>query len=141
MKLRERQRDKVEVNITPLIDVVFLLLIFFMVSTTFDARSRIKVQLPQATTEHLEDVPDSITVQIAADGTVAMNDGFELVSSTPKILRRAMSQIAKGRTDMPVVIKADAQASHQSVMTVMDVASQLGLNRITFAGSKLAQED
>ena len=142
MKLRDRPRDKPDVNLTPLIDVVFLLLIFFMVSTTFDTKSRIKVELPQATTDHVEDTTKTtITVQVAADGTMALNDGFELVSSTPKVLRRAMSEIAKGRTDVPVIIKADAQASHQSVMTVMDVASQLGLNRITFAGRKLTEDN
>ncbi|OOZ45732.1 ExbD/TolR family protein [Solemya velum gill symbiont] len=142
MNLRQRRIDKAEVNLTPLIDVVFLLLIFFMVSTTFESRSRLKVELPEATTEHEKDKQmNIIKVQVSADGSISLNDGNVLVSSTPRILRQALSELAQGRNDVPVIIKADAQASHQSVMTVMDVASQIGLSKIIFAARKPVGSD
>lgn len=141
MNLRTKERTKAEVNLTPLIDVVFLLLIFFMVSTTFDTSSRIKVQLPEAeTVQDPNDELKRVTVVISANGTISIEDGYELVNSSSAVLKRAMMEISRGDTGMPVIIKADAQSPHQSVMTVMDVASQLGLNKITFAGRKQVEE-
>ena len=141
MNLRTRERPKAEVNLTPLIDVVFLLLIFFMVSTTFDTSSRIKVQLPEAATVHEPNTEmKRITVVVSPNGTLSIEDGYELINSTAQVLKRAMMELSKGDTKVPVIIKADAKAPHQAVMTVMDVASQLGLNSITFAGRKQFEE-
>ncbi len=141
MILRKRQRQRPIVNLTPLIDVVFLLLIFFMVSTTFDTQSRIKITLPEIETELPEDTRDRILVQVAADGSISLNNSMELVSSTPTVLKRAMAQIAEGRTDIPVIVKIDRNAPFQAAMTVMDVSGQLGLTEITFPGRKTIKED
>ena len=142
MILRKRQRQRPIVNLTPLIDVVFLLLIFFMVSTTFDTQSRIKITLPEIETELPEDESrDRIMVQVAADGSISLNNSMELVSSTPTVLKRAMAQIAEGRTDVPVIVKIDRNAPFQAAMTVMDVSGQLGLTEITFPGRKTIKEE
>ncbi len=142
MILRKRQRQKPIVNLTPLIDVVFLLLIFFMVSTTFDTQSRIKVTLPEIETDIPEDQSrDHILVQVAADGSMSLNNSMELVSSTPTVLKRAMAEIAEGRTDIPVIVKVDRNAPFQAAMTVMDVSGQLGLTEITFPGRKTVKEE
>ena len=141
MILRKRQRQRPIVNLTPLIDVVFLLLIFFMVSTTFDTQSPIKITLPEIETELPEDTRDRILVQVAADGSISLNNSMELVSSTPTVLKRAMAQIAEGRTDIPVIVKIDRNAPFQAAMTVMDVSGQLGLTEITFPGRKTIKEE
>ncbi|MGD8236359.1 MAG: biopolymer transporter ExbD [Chromatiales bacterium] len=142
MILRKRHRQKPIVNLTPLIDVVFLLLIFFMVSTTFDTQSRIKITLPEVETDIPEDeFQDRILVQIAADGSMSLNNSMELVSSTPTVLKRAMAEIAEGRTDIPVIVKVDRNAPFQAAMTVMDVSGQLGLTEITFPGRKTVKEE
>ena len=142
MNLRKRARPRPMINLTPLIDVVFLLLIFFMVSTTFDTQSRIKVTLPEIDTEMPEDEnPDMIIVQVTADGSMSLNNSMELVSSTPTVLKRAMAEIAEGRTDIPVIVKVDRNAPFQAAMTVMDVSGQLGLTEITFPGRKTVKEE
>jgi biopolymer transport protein ExbD len=122
--------------------VVFLLLIFFMVSTTFDTQSRIKVTLPEIDTEMPEDEnPDMIIVQVTADGSMSLNNSMELVNSTPTVLKRALAEVADGRTDIPVIVKIDKNAPFQSAMTVMDVAGQLGLTQITFPGRKTVKDE
>ncbi len=121
-----------ELNITPLIDVVFLLLIFFMVSTTFQKETQLKLQLPQAT-DNEQPLPDqSIEVTINASGKYYIN-GSELSDSTPTTMRRALARVSRGKKDVPLVIKADARASHQAVVTAMDAAAQLGMVRMSIA--------
>ncbi len=141
MRPRVRQRKTPRVNLTPLIDVVFLLLIFFMVSTTFKDSARIKVMLPSIETEQSEDQHSvELSIQVAANGMMSVN-GRELLNSTPLLLKRAISDIAMGKRDIPVTVRVDKNAPFQAVMTVMDVAAQLGLNKLTFPGRKLVQEE
>ena len=133
MKFRSRRRAPPEINLTSLIDVVFLLLLFFMVSATFEKYGRLQVELPQAepNTEQ-EQQPDRITVTVDADGQLFVSDR-ELVNSDVETVKRALIGIAGERRDVPVVISADGRAPHQSVVTVMDAASQGGLARVSFA--------
>lgn len=141
MRLRARPRKTPRVNLTPLIDVVFLLLIFFMVSTTFRDSARIKVILPSIETEEPEDQHAiELTIQVAADGSMSVNDR-ELLNSSPPLLKRAIADISMGKTDIPVTVKVDKNAPFQAVMTVMDIAAQLGLDKLTFPGRKLVQEE
>lgn len=136
MRLRARQRKSPRVNLTPLIDVVLLLLIFFMVSTTFRDSARLKILLPTIDTVQPEDShPLTVTVQVAADGKMSVNDK-ELVQSSPRMLKRAIGLLVGERRDIPVVVKVDRNAPFQSVMTVMDVAAQLNLDKLTFPGHK-----
>ena len=132
MNLRPHRKESPDINLTPLIDVVFLLLIFFMVSTTFDKESRIKVELPQAATQD-EKVEDKVTLDITVDvqGRFYVNQR-EVINTDIETLKRAIEKAAKGQQDLPVIIMADAKAPYQAVITVMDAASQLGFVNMTF---------
>lgn len=125
MKFRRQRREEVGVNLTPLIDVVFLLLIFFMVSTTFKKESHISLNLPEAEGEAVAEKEHQIEIIINARGEYAVNDQM-LVNSKIETLRTAINRIAKGNTDLPLIISADAVSPHQSVVTAMDAAGQLG---------------
>ena len=132
MNFKSRQREELDINITPLIDVVFLLLIFFMVSTTFERESEINITLPEASEEIVDSKPDVIRIAIDANEKIYINDQ-PLVNSQLLTIREALRDAVKDAEDMPVVINADAEATHQSVIKVMDAARQLGLVKITFA--------
>jgi biopolymer transport protein ExbD len=131
MNFRPRGEEEVDVNLTPLIDVVFLLLIFFMVSTTFIRESEIELTLPEASAEVREDPIDIIEIAIDANGRYFVN-GNALISSQLAVIRQALIDVRPSDAEPVVVISADAEASHQSVVTVMDAARQIGLTRITF---------
>lgn len=124
MIFRRQRREEVGVNLTPLIDVVFLLLIFFMVSTTFKKESHITLNLPEADGEPMVAQNTQIEIVINANGEYAVNDQM-LVNNSIETLRAAIKRIAKGET-LPLVISADAVSPHQSVVTAMDAAGQLG---------------
>ncbi len=126
MNLRPRRSEPPRVDITPLIDVVFLMLIFFMVSTTFDKQTQLKVDLPQASSEDVgESIPEKIEITIDAKGQFYVNER-ELVKHDPETLRRTLAKVADGRDDLPIIVSGDRSAPLQSMMTVLDVAAQLG---------------
>ena len=129
MKFRRQQGEEIGVNLTPLIDVVFLLLIFFMVSTTFKKESHISLNLPEASGETSAPEASQIEIIIAADGAYAINDQM-LVNNKFKTLQAAIKKVSQGDQDMPVIISADAMSPHQAVVTAMDAAGQLGYNRL-----------
>ena len=132
MNLRPRRSEPPRVDITPLIDVVFLMLIFFMVSTTFDKQTQLKVELPSATTTDTSERPvDKIEITIDAKGDFYVNER-ELVKHDAETLRRSMQKIADGRSDLPVIVSGDRNAPLQSMMTVLDVAAQLDLVHLSF---------
>lgn len=133
MKLSTRSRPEPDVNLTPLIDVVFLLLIFFMVSTSFVKQSQITIRLPEAeSTALVEEPPEQIDITITEQGTYLVN-GRELINNRPETIRNALQRISAGNTDLPLTISADANARHQHVVTAMDVAGRLGFVRISIA--------
>ena len=132
MNLRPRRADPPRVDITPLIDVVFLMLIFFMVSTTFDKQTQLKVDLPEAATpDTVTETPEKIDITIDARGQFYINER-ELVTHDAETLKRALSKVADGRDDLPVIVSGDRNAPLQSMMTVLDVAAQLGMARLSF---------
>jgi len=138
---RDNNLKQVDVNLTPLIDVVFLLLIFFMVSTTFDKQSQLQITLPEAnSSDTSEKLPEFVDISINAKGLYFVNQQ-ELVKSDAKTLKNLLKQTINGNTDLPIVISADGMAPHQSVITVLDVASQLGLNKMTFATEQGSDQD
>ncbi len=139
MRLRLTRKERIEPNITPLIDVVFLLLIFFMVSTTFDKESRIKVQLPEASTQDEAVKPDDqrLAIVVNAKGRYFVNQR-EVLDTDPSTLKRAIEKAVGDKREIPVIITADAKTTHQSVIRVMDVASQLGFSQMTFAAKQPA---
>lgn len=133
MNLNVRQKAEPEVNLTSLIDVVLLLLIFFMVSTSFVKQSQISIRLPEAQTAPLVDeVPKQIDIMITEQGTYLVN-GRELVNSRPETIRNALQKVSAGDHTLPLTISADANARHQSVVTAMDVAGRLGFVQISIA--------
>ena len=135
MNIKPQKKDDLDVNITPLIDVVFLLLIFFMVSTTFDRESEIEVTLPEASIDKPLNEDKVIEVTVNAEGIFFVN-GQRVVNTQIASLKQAMLQMAAGREDPPVVINADKNAQVQSMVTVMDAARQLGFVHLSFATSQ-----
>ncbi len=125
MKFRRQRSEEVGVNLTPLIDVVFLLLIFFMVSTTFTRETQLSIDLPEATGKLAEAQDKQIEILIDEAGSYRVN-GQGLVDDRMRTLQAAIYKIAAGDTTLPMIITADAQSSHQSVVRAMDAAGQMG---------------
>ena len=133
MRLSTRARTQPEVNLTSLIDVVFLLLIFFMVSTSFVKQSKITIRLPEAeATEIAEQPAEQIDIMITEAGTFLVN-GRELINNRPQTIRNALQKVSDGDNSLPMTISADANARHQFVVTAMDVAGRLGFTQINIA--------
>ena len=139
MNMQPDDSDEPDVNLTPLIDVVFLLLIFFMVSTTFEHQSRIQVELPEASAEPTTPEAESLEIIVDAQGRYFIGEE-QVVNSQLKTLKGAIANVLGDRTDMPVIVRADANSPHQSVVTVLDAASQLGLTRISLATTRSTSE-
>ena len=139
MNFRPQRPSDTDVNITPLIDVVFLLLIFFMVSTTFEHESEIRIALPEASKEQLQAREDLILVNIDAHEQVYIGDEA-LADTGVAAISAALREQVGDAGDLPVVIRADAAVSHQAVIKVMDAARQSGLVNIAFATKIQDQE-
>lgn len=139
MKFQPKQPEEVDLNITPLIDVVFLLLIFFMVSTTFDHESEVNITLPTASKEIAQAKPDAINVAIDNESRIFINKN-ELVNSQISTIKEALYDISADLEDAPIIISADEETPYQVVIRTMDAARQLGLVKITFA-TRINEED
>jgi biopolymer transport protein ExbD len=126
VNFRRQSKEELSVNLTPLIDIVFLLLIFFMVSTTFTKESQLNISLPEASAELSDVPPASIEILITDAGTYSIN-GQSLVNNQLDTLKKGITKVLEGRDNAPVVISADAKATHESVVRAMDAAGQLGL--------------
>lgn len=135
MNFRSGQRDELELNITPLIDIVFLLLIFFMVSTTFQTESQLRVQLPEAAEDSAPQSNDPLELVVSADGQYALG-GRELTDNQIETLIGALRDVAGDDRERPLVIRADARAPHQSVVRAMDASSRVGLRNLSIATSR-----
>ncbi len=138
MQFRRQRGEEVHVNLTPLIDVVFLLLIFFMVSTTFQKESHISLNLPEADGETVAAEIKQIEIVISAQGEYAVNNK-SLANNQPDTLRRAIKEMAAGENDLPVIISADAVAPHQAVITAMEAAGKLGFTRLSITTRRRAE--
>jgi biopolymer transport protein ExbD len=132
MNLRPRNREDPEINLINFIDILLVLLIFFMVSTTFQQEGRVKVQLPQASTIPLpRGSQEPLVITVTADGGYRVNERT-LINVSPDTLRAALLKQA-GTERGPVTIRADARATHQAVVTAMDVAGRLGFAQLNIA--------
>ena len=140
MRLQARQLEDPELNLTSLIDVVLLIVIFFMVSTTFVQEARLQVELPQAESAAVERTASALVITITAQGSYRVNEQV-LVNNQRDTLATAIMQLAGGSTDQPVTLRADARASHQSVVTAMDVAARLGFSQVNIATVHEKAED
>jgi biopolymer transport protein ExbD len=140
MNLKPRRPEEPEINVTSLIDVVLLLVVFFMLSSNFTAEGRLRIKLPPANDQASERAAaDALTVSVSATGAYLVN-GRELVNSSPDTLRAAILKTAQaGSRAAPVTIRADGRASHQSVVTAMDVLGHLGFTQMNVATLSEAQ--
>jgi biopolymer transport protein ExbD len=132
LNLRGSVKEEPEVNLTSLIDVVLLLLIFFMITTSFVRETEIRLKLPQAETAPPASVEDGLEITVTAHGDYLV-DGRQVINRRPVTLRRALSEVAGDSRDQTIIIRADARASHQAVVTAMDVAGRLGFMTINIA--------
>ncbi|MDO8845932.1 MAG: biopolymer transporter ExbD [Methylicorpusculum sp.] len=137
MNFHRKKREKLEISITPMIDVVFLLLIFFMVTTTFNKETALNIKLPQAEGEEPEQQPKVINLTIDAQGTYYLSgdDGLprELVNQKKETLKGELQKLAVVSPNLPFIINADAKTPHEAVIRALDIAGQVGFKRITFA--------
>ncbi|MEM7277046.1 MAG: biopolymer transporter ExbD [Pseudomonadota bacterium] len=141
MNLRVRAREEPAVNLTSLIDVVFLLLIFFMVSTTFVKESEISIELPQADAPVMDaPPPESIEILVSADGRYFINQR-ELIDTKRETLRNALSEVSNGDTDRNLLLSADADARHQLVVTAMDIAGKMGFENLSISTVRLSDDE
>lgn len=123
-------RDEVEINLIPLIDVLLVILIFLAATTSFAHFTRLKITLPQAAAEQQESAP--LEIAVSQDGHYALN-GTLIDGSTTADIARALMQAVQGKPSPVLLINADAQATHQSVVNVMEAARQAGIERLNFA--------
>ena len=133
MKLQTREREAPEVNLTSLIDVVLLLLVFFMVSTSFVREAEINLRLPEAETEaELTVIDEGLEISISRTGNYFVN-GRELVNNDRSTLRTAIERIAGERRDIPVTVRGDAESSLQAFVTAAEIVGQLGFTQVQIA--------
>ncbi len=132
MNLQQTRKEEPEVNLTSLIDVVLLLLIFFMVSTSFVNEAEIQIRLPEASLEPVAGETQSLEIAVTAEGRYLVNQR-PLVNARPETLRAALQKVAGDNSGQEITIRADAEASHQAVVTAMDIAGKLGFVNINIA--------
>tara|TARA_B110000967_G_scaffold57229_1_gene58665 strand:- start:7386 stop:7805 length:420 start_codon:yes stop_codon:yes gene_type:complete len=132
VKFRRRAQRDNSINLTPLIDVVFLLLIFFMVTTTFTRDTRMLISLPEAEADAMASEQTTLELLISKDGSYAVN-GKSLINRDIKTIMAALKDSSAGDSAMPLVITADAESTHQAVITAMDAAGRLGFETLNIA--------
>jgi len=135
VNLRRSRTEEPDVNLTPLIDVVFILLIFFMVSTTFQKESELKIELPEATAEPVPTDRDILEIVIDADGNYFINEQ-QVVNTELVTLKAAIDKAVGEHKERPVVIRADRRTPYESVVRAMDATAQLGLLQMSLATSQ-----
>ena len=129
---RKSSLEDPEINFIPLIDVLLVIIIFLVVSTTFSKFSELKINLPIAEANQSKDKDDSINIIITEDGQYSINERIIEAVNLEKLVVELKAE-SNGKTDMPVIINADAMTTHQSVVDVMEASRLVGLNRITFS--------
>ncbi|MCZ8074066.1 biopolymer transporter ExbD [Paucibacter aquatile] len=138
MKFRQRRSEEPEINLIPFIDVLLVVLIFLMLSTTYSKFTELQIALPVANSEQLKERPQEIIIAVSADGRYVIN-GQAVEGRTVELLTASLTQASQGRPETMVIVSADASAAHQSVVNVMDAARRAGLSRLTFAAQTSGQ--
>ncbi|MDO9169568.1 MAG: biopolymer transporter ExbD [Methylobacter sp.] len=140
MKFQRKKKEKIDISMTPMIDVVFLLLIFFMVTTTFSRQTEVNIKLPEAEGTEAKDYPKTVSLVIDANGIYSLigddNLPHQLINQTRDGLKQELSQLAEHSKDLPFVINAADETPNKAVMTALDIAGQVGFSHITFATLK-----
>ena len=135
MKFKRQKMDDVQINLTPLIDVVFLLLIFFMVSTTFNQSTELTIDLPTATTDAPKTQVTRVEMVITADGQYVIN-GQTLINEKVSTLVQRLKEVFEGDYQRPLIITADAKSSYDMVLKVYDAAAQLGISKLAHTAKR-----
>ncbi len=135
----KKRKEELQINLTPLIDVVFLLLIFFMVSTSFKKETKISLDLPEAAGELLEAKPQAMEINVTKNGDVFVN-GQTVINRQISSIKEAIASVSSD-PNIQLIISADADAPYQSVISVMDAAGQLGYSNLTLATQQPEQND
>jgi len=138
VNFQRKEEEEVGVNLTPLIDVVFILLLFFMVTTTFNRHSELRIDLPEASSESQPEQQKQLEIAIDASGTYFVN-GQKMVNTKAETLLLALRKAIGNDKEVPVSIRADAKTPHQSVITAMDAASKLGLTKMSIATTETTE--
>lgn len=137
MNFRPRTQEQPDINLIPFIDILLVVIIFLMLTTTYSKYSELQLTLPTANAEQLRDRPKEIVVAVGADGRYAINK-VPLEGKSPDVVARALQAAASTGKDTVVIISADAVSPHQAVVTVMEAARRVGLLQVTFATQKPA---
>ncbi|MEM7706926.1 MAG: biopolymer transporter ExbD [Pseudomonadota bacterium] len=132
MQIQKKEKEEPGIDLAPLIDVVFLLLIFFMVTTTFERQARLRIELPQASEEAVTIEQERLEIAISREGRYFINNN-EVINQGSDTLKAAIARIAGDDLDQPVTIRADANTPYQSVVTAMDAVNQLGFVNLSIA--------
>jgi biopolymer transport protein ExbD len=140
LNLRRSRSDEPDVNLTPLIDVVFILLLFFMVSTTFQRESEIHIELPEASAEAVEERDETLELVIDAQGHYFIGEQ-QVVNTELETLKQAMQNFLGERSEMPVIIRADRLTPYEAVVRAMDATAQLGLMQMSLATTQPQSTD
>lgn len=138
MNFRRGSRDEPEINLIPFIDVLLVVLIFLMLSTTYSKFTELQIKLPLADAEQQRDYPKEVIVAVSSDGRYMVNK-TAVQGRTIEAISAALTEAAKAGKDSVIIISADASATHQAVITVMEAARRSGLSQITFATQSAAQ--
>jgi biopolymer transport protein ExbD len=138
MNFRPRAKDEPEINLIPFIDILLVVVIFLMLTTTYSKFTEMQLKLPVADTEAQRDYPKEVVVAVSADGRYMVNRQA-VNGRSAEVLAESLADAAKAGKDSVVIISADATATHQSVITVMEAARRVGLTQITFATQSSAQ--
>jgi biopolymer transport protein ExbD len=137
MNFRPRPKDEPEINLIPFIDVLLVVLIFLMLSTTYSKFTELQLKLPVADADAQRDHPKEVIVGISSDGRYVINRGA-VTGRSVEAVSNALTEAAKAGKDSVIIISADAATPHQSVITVLEAARRSGLNQITFAAQSSA---
>ena len=137
MKFRQRRIEDPEINLIPFIDVLLVILIFLMLSTTYSKFTELQIALPVADADKMKDRPQEVIVSVSADGRYVVNQQA-VEGRSVELLSAALTRAANGRADAMVIVSADAASAHQSVINVMDAARRSGLSKVTFAAQTSA---
>ncbi len=144
MNFQRRKRRKIDITLISMIDVLFVLLLFFMVSTTFNRQTQLKIKLPEASGPETEQKNESVELIINADGVYFLKgaDGLphELINQKAETLKQELQKLAAHSAHLPFIISADGNTPHQSVITALDVAGQVGFKHINFEAQQPKSE-
>ncbi|WP_395375079.1 ExbD/TolR family protein [Marinicella sp. W31] len=139
MKILNNDSQRPSLNLTPLIDVVFLLLIFFMVTTTFEKQAKLKIELPEAEIKPVASQTENLTISLSKNGEMFINN-TQLPNNQRQSIVNALQNVANEDREMQVIIRADANVAHKFVVRIMDVLGSMGFSKVSMATTETTSD-